>query len=155
MAHPLLLLATLVQVQQPAQQPAIARIVVTPANPTVEAQDTLRLQAQAEDAQGNPVPGARIRFISAGGRFEGVVEEDGLVRSGATGILPVTVLATVPGGQTLQQRVEVRMVPGPAGRVEIAHVVTKLLAGQRVHLVGASFSLNGDRREDRIVWRSS
>jgi hypothetical protein len=155
MAHPLLLLATLVQVQQPAQQPAIARIVVTPPNPTVEAQDTLRLQAQALDAQGNPVPGARIRFVSAGGRFEGVVEEDGLVRSGATGTLPVTVLATVPGSQPVQQRVEVRMVSGPAARVEIARTATKLLAGQRVHLVGASFSGHGDRRDDRIVWRSS
>jgi hypothetical protein len=155
MAHPLLLLATLVQVQQPAQPTPIARVVVTPANPTVEAQDTVRLQAQAVDARGNPIPGARIRFVSAGGRFEGVVDEDGLVRSGATGTLPVTVIATVPGTQPVQHRVEVRMVPGPAARVEVERAVEKLVAGQRVHLVGAAFSRHGDRREDRIVWRSS
>ena len=155
MAHPLLLLATLVQVQQPAQQTPIARVAVTPANPTVEAQDTLRLQAQALDAQGNPVPGARIRFIPAGGRFEGMVDEEGLVRSGATGTLPVTVLATAPGSQPVQQRVEVRMVPGAAARVEIARAADRLVVGQRVHLVATPFSRHGDRRDDRITWRSS
>jgi hypothetical protein len=155
MLHPVLLLATLVQVQQPPEQTPIARVVVTPANPTVEAQDTLRLKAQALDARGNPVAGARIRFVSAGGRFEAVLDEDGLVRSGATGTLPVTVIATVPGAQPVLERIEVRMVPGPATRIEIERAVDRLVAGQRVHLVGSAFSRHGDRREDRIAWRSS
>jgi hypothetical protein len=155
MLQPVLLLAALVQAQQPMDPAPIARIAVTPADPTVEAQDTLRLQAQALDAHGKPVAGARIRFVSAGGRFEGVVEEDGLVRSGATGTLPVTVIATVPGAQPLLQRIEVRMVPGRAARVEIERAFDRLVVGQRVHLGGTAFSRHGDRREDRIAWRSS
>jgi hypothetical protein len=160
MASSVLLLAALLQVpaQQPPQQlPAspIHRVVVTPAAPTVQAQDTLRLRAQALDAAGNPVPNARIRFVPAGGRFEGHVEEDGLVIAGSTGTLPVTVVATVPGTAPVLERVEVRMVPGPAARIEIERAVPKLVAGQRVHLVGTAFSIHNDPRADRVAWRSS
>src|SRR5690606_26457224 len=83
-----LALALLLQTQAPPQQlppSPIARLQVTPAAPVVDAQDTLRLSAQALDAHGQPVPGARVRFVPAGGRFEGDVTEDGLVRSGSTG----------------------------------------------------------------------
>ena len=98
-----LLLASLVQQgqaqpQQPALPPSpVARIEVTPANPTVFAQDTLRLRARALDANGNVVSAARIRFTGAGARFEGSVSDSGLITSGATGRLPVSVIATVPG----------------------------------------------------------
>ena len=48
----------------------VARIAVTPANPVVNAGDTLRLTAQALDANGQPVPGAVVRFRAQGGRLE-------------------------------------------------------------------------------------
>jgi hypothetical protein len=161
MSTSLLIIAALLQVpaqQQPQQQlppSPIDRVVVSPANPTVQAQDTLRLSARAIDADGRDVPNARIRFVPAGGRFEGYVEEDGLVRSGATGTLPVTIVATVPGTAPVLERVDVAMVPGPAASIELERALPKLVAGQRVQLLGTVLSADGDRRADRITWRSS
>jgi len=144
------------QAAQTAAPPSpIARLVVTPARPTVSAQDTLRLAAQALDAEGRPVAGARIRFLPAGGRFEGEVDSTGLVRSGSTGTLPVTVVAMVPGTKPVIERVEVAMVPGPAARVVVEPAVEKLVVGQRVRLAGTAYSAAGDRRTDRPAWRSS
>jgi hypothetical protein len=153
-----LLVAALLQVPAEQQQlPAspIARIVVSPDRPVVAAQDTLRLSARALDASGNVVPNARVRFVPAGGRFEGIVEEDGLVRSGATGTLPVTVVATVPGTRPVLERVEIAMVPGPAARLNLERALPKLVAGQRVQVLGTVLSVHGDRRDDRIIWPSS
>jgi len=161
MAHPILVIAAALQVAAPQQQAQqlppspIARIAVTPAQPTVVSQDTLRLTAQALDARGNPVENARVRFVPAGGRFEGTVDEDGLVRAGATGTLPVTVVALVPGTAPVTERIEVPMVAGPAASIRIENAATRLAAGQRLHLVGRSYSEHGDERDDRIVWRSS
>jgi hypothetical protein len=143
----------------PAQQlppSPIARVEVTPANPTVEAQDSIRLSARALDAQGNPIPGATIRFVGASnGRFEARVTEDGMFTSGAPGPMPVTVVATVPGTQPVVQTVQVSMVPAAAARVDLARSVTTLVVGQRFPLEASSFSRHGDPRADRIAWRSS
>lgn len=143
--------------QAPAQLPPspIQRVVVIPAEPRVDAQDTLRLRAVAEDAQGNAVPGAIIRFVSAGGRFEAVVAEDGLFTSGSTGTVPVSVVATVPGTQPVVRTFEVAMVPAPAARVELLRFTDTLLVGQRLPLEARSLSRHGDVRLDRIAWSSS
>jgi hypothetical protein len=134
----------------------IARLVVTPAQREVEAGDTLRLRAQALDASGRAVENATIRFVQAGARFEGIVDTTGLVTAGATGILPVTVVALVPGVKPVVERVEVRMVPGPAERIELAPGVQKLVVGQRIRLDARSFSAAGDERKgDAFTWRSS
>jgi hypothetical protein len=154
----LILSLTVVQQPAPAQElPAspIADIVVTPRAPVLSAGDSLRLDAQPRDGNGRPIEGAMVRFIAAGGRFEGTVDSTGLVRSGSTGTIPVTVVAMVPGTRPVIRRVEVRMVPGPAARVEISPVATRLLVGQRVRFTGASYSRDGDQRDDRIAWRSS
>ena len=105
--------ASMLQAQPPANG---ARLEVTPAEPGEIAQDTLRLRARVLGADGQPLTNAQVRFVGAGGVFEGRVTPDGLVMSGSTGTLPVTVVAQVPGQPTITQRVEVRMVPGPAGR---------------------------------------
>lgn len=95
----MLVVAALLQSVQPASaQPAPvqgARLIITPAEPMVVAEDTLRLQARVVDASGQPVPTAQIRFVAAGGVFEGRVDPDGLVRSGSTGTLPVTIVAQI------------------------------------------------------------
>src|SRR5262245_19342736 len=105
--------------QQPQQAaPAVARVVVTPNAPTVVAGDTLRLRAQALDAAGKVVPGANILFQATGGAFEAHIDSTGLVSSGAVGTLPVVVAAVVPGAKPVVQRVEVRMIPGPAARID-------------------------------------
>jgi hypothetical protein len=157
-----LLLASLIQQGQQAQQQQaalppspVARIEVTPANPTVNAQETLQLRARALDANGNVVSAARIRFTGAGARFEGSVSDSGLITSGATGRLPVSVIATVPGTAPKVERVEVAMVPGPAARIAFAKAPTRLVTGQRVHLMGTAYSRHNDARADRLTWRSS
>lgn len=150
--------AVLQQPGQPQQQgppSPIARVEVTPANPTVVAQDTLRLTARALDANGRPVPNATYRFVAAGGRFEGEVEPDGLVRSGSTGTLPVTVVAMVPGSRAVMERVAVRMVPGAAARIGVEPRVSRLVVGQRARLAATAFSAAGDRRGDAVEWGSS
>jgi hypothetical protein len=138
-----------------AQPPRAARLEISPADPVVVAEDTLRLSARVLDASGQPVPGATIRFIAAGGRFEGEVQPDGLVRSGSTGTLPVTVVAQMAGQPTITQRIEVRMVPGPAARITLDAAPTRLVSGQRIVLVPTVKSGAGDRRNDRVQWTSS
>ena len=138
-----------------AQPPRAAKLEISPANPVVVAEDTLRLTARVLDANGQPVPGANIRFIAAGGRFEGEVQPDGLVRSGSTGTLPVTVVAQMAGQPTITQRIEVRMVPGPAASIALDAAPTRLVSGQRMVLVPTVKSAAGDLRNDRVQWSSS
>lgn len=137
------------------QPPSAAKLEITPANPVVIAEDTLRLRARVVDANGQPVPGTTIRFIAAGGRFEGAIDADGLVRSGSTGTMPVTVVAQIAGQPTITQRIEVRMVPGPAATITLDDAPTRLVGGQRLVLVPTVRSAAGDRRDDRVQWSSS
>jgi hypothetical protein len=83
------------------------------------------------------------------------VTEAGMVRSGATGTLPITITARTTGTEPVVQRVEVKMVPGPAASIQIERTLNRMMPGQRVHLVGTAFSAHGDKRPDRVAWRSS
>jgi hypothetical protein len=144
--------------QQPTTLPPspIARLVVSPAAPVVVAGDTLRLVAQPLDAAGRVVPNVRVTFLRApSARFEGTVDSTGLVMSGSTGTIPVTIAAIAPGTKPVIEQVEVRMVAGPAARVELDQVPSKLVVGQQVALDGAAYSAGGDRRADRLTWSSS
>src|SRR5215217_4016515 len=158
------LVVAALQAQTPAQQQAaaqlppspITKLVVTPAKPVVVARDTLQLSAQALDASGKPVDNVRFRYIQSGGaRFEGRVDTTGLVRSGSTGTIPVTVVALVPGTRPVTEVVEVKMVPGPAAKVSIDAAPRKLVVSQQVVLSGTAYSEIGDQREDKLGWRSS
>jgi hypothetical protein len=150
------LLAALV-FQDPQQPPSpIKKLVVTPSPAVMTAQDTLRLQARALDANGQPVPDVVFRFLAAGSaRFEGRVDQDGLVRSGATGTLPVTVSAVLPNYAPYREVIEVRMVPAAAGRIELEQPVRKLLVGQEVQLAARVYSIHGEPRSDAIAWKTS
>jgi len=152
-----LALSALLTQQLPASQPSPrpARIVISPANPVVAAEDTLRLTARVLDQNGAELRGARVRFVPAGGRFEGDVDPTGLVQSGSTGTLPVTVVAQIDGFPPITERVEVQMVPGPAARITIASAPSRLVAGQRLRLDASAYSAAGDKRADRVQWRSS
>ena len=146
-----------------AQQPApampaspIARLVISPASPMVVAGDTLRLTAQALDASGQPLSGVRYTFLRApSARFEGTVDSTGLVSSGSTGTIPVTIAAILPGSKPVIEQVQVRMVPGPASRIELGAMPAKLVVGQQVSLEGIAYSAAGDKRGDRPAWKSS
>ncbi len=149
------------QVQTPqapaAQLPAspVAELVVTPSGALLAPGDTLRLRAEARDSAGRPMENVRIRWVAAGGRFEGGVDSTGLVTAGSTGTIPVAAVAIVPGSRPSVKRVEVKVMAGPAARIAIAPRVTKLVAGQRLRLTATAFSKDGDRRDDRPSWRSS
>jgi hypothetical protein len=138
-----------------AQSATTHRLVITPANRTMVAGDTLRLSGQLLDAAGRAVPNARVTFVSAGGHFEGSVDSTGLVRSGAVGTIPVTAVALVSGARPVVERFEVAMVPGPAARVDISPRPGRLLVGQRLRLGAEAYSGAGDLRADRIQWTSS
>ncbi len=134
----------------------IARLEVLPGTALqMPAEDTLRLSARALDANGQPVPDATIRFFRSGGRFEGTVDSLGLITSGSTGSLTISVIGRVAGTKSVVERVEVQMVPGPAARIALAPQVTRMVAGQRLRLTATSYSRAGDERDDKIAWKSS
>lgn len=160
--HALALMLALQQAPAPAPQRAtplppspIARIAVAPDVRTMTAGDTLRFSAQALDAEGRPVPGAVVRFVASGGRFEGRVDTLGLVEAGSTGTLGVTVIAQVPGTERVLERFEIRMLPGRTARVDLTPRVSRLVVGQSVILEARGYSASNDVRPDAPRWRSS
>lgn len=149
--------------QQPAAQPQsavppspIARIVITPAQRSVAVGDTLQLRAEPVDSSGKRVENAIVRFVKAGAHFESEVDSTGRVIAGATGIVPVSVVALVPGTRPVVERVEVRMVPGAAARVALTPATARLAVGQRIRFDAKVYSAAGDERTaDRVTWTSS
>ncbi len=144
--------------QTPAQAiagPEITSLQIFPRERAMQARDTMRLSVKAMDASGNEVPGAIIRVQRAGGYFEGNVDADGLIRSGSTGTLPIVVSATLPGRRPVIERLEIRMLPGPAQRIDVSTPVATLVVGQRMRYLASAFSESGDKREDRVLWTSS
>lgn len=136
--------------------PQIARIIVSPASRTVVAGDTLRLRAEARDAQGNVIPGVTFRYrLGGSARFEGRVDSLGLVTASSTAILPVTVTATLAGAAPKFEVIEIRTVPGPATRIAVTPANAKMVAGQRLRVTGRAFSATGDKRADRMTWKSA
>lgn len=147
--------ALLAAQQGEASAPAIARIVVMPVQKVVAAGDTLRLRAEARDADDRVIPGVQLRFGQQGAYFEGRLDADGLVTAGSTGILPAAVVAIVPGQAPKVERFEVRMVPGAPARIAISPAPSRLVPGQRIRLGAEVLSAIGDRRDDRVIWSSS
>lgn len=139
----------------PSAKPRIARLVVTPLRRVVNAGETLQLSAEARDEAGNVVDGVSFRFSQTGAYFEGSMSSSGLVTAGATGVLPAAVVAMRPGEQPVVERFDVRMVPGPAARIAITPAPARLVPGQRIRLSAEVTSAAGDRRDDRVQWRSS
>jgi hypothetical protein len=153
----LLPVVTFAQQAAPAARPAsrIARIVVSPVQKVVNAGDTLRLTAEARDADNNVIPGVQFRWNGTGARFEGRVDQTGLVTSGSTGTLPVAVVGILPGEAPMVERFEVKMVAGPAVRIAITPAPERLVPGQRIRLSGEVYSALDDRRSDKVTWSSS
>jgi hypothetical protein len=149
--YALLLLAQ----QQAATSSPIARVVVSPAARSVVVGDTLRLRAQAVDANGRPVSGAVIRFFPAAPSFEATVDTTGILVAGAPGTYPVAAVATVPGTKPAVERFTVTLLPGPTARLDVTPEVRRMLAGQRLPLAVQAYAPTGHLREDRIAWRSS
>jgi hypothetical protein len=64
-------------------------------------------------------------------------------------------VALVPGAKPFVRRMEVHIVAGPAASLAIGAGPVKLVAGQTIRLSAKSWSVDGDERDDRPVWKSS
>lgn len=155
-------LALAIVMQQGPQQPGqglppspVARVSISPAKRVLTVGDTMRIQAQAFDSAGKLLENAKVLVVQAGARFEGAVDSTGLVTAGAPGTLPIGIVVLVPGRKQYVERFDIRMVAGPADRIEIATRVTRLVVGQRLHLDASPFSKSGDKLSARISWKSS
>jgi hypothetical protein len=155
--HVALLVAILAPWSSAWGQPAaaVARLRISPTVREVAVGDSLRLTAEALDARGEVVAGARIRILPQGGWMQGSVDSLGWVRAGSPGTIPVTVSALTGQGRPVVERIDVRIVAGPAARVAITPTVTRLLAGQRLRLEATVRTATGDVREDAVAWSSS
>ena len=132
----------------------VARIVLATPRTTVAVNDSVRLDARALDAGGRPLTDAKIVFKSVG-PAQAQVDEDGWVRAGSVGDVPLIATAIVPGTKPYIEHLSVRVVPGPARRVEIAPAPARLVPRQRVQLAARVLSAEGDARGDAITWSSS
>jgi hypothetical protein len=65
------------------------------------------------------------------------------------------VAAIVPGSRPVVERIEMRMVPGPAAAIAVDPAVSRMVVGQRVQLDANVYSALGDERDDRAAWRTS
>ena len=142
----LLLLAAL-------QQATVAKVEITPTNAEIQVGQSVRLSARALDAQGNPVPGARLNWFSGGG--EGSVDSTGLVTAGYTGYVRVTAVASGSGGRPVFGQATVRVMPLPIARIDISPRPTRLAVGSRLTLRGTGYSVHNDIRRDPVAFSSS
>jgi hypothetical protein len=140
--------------QQQGATASVARVEVTPARPEVAAGDSLQLSARALDAAGKPVPDATIVFKPEG-LAAAQVDSTGLIRAGGVGEALVIVTAIAPGAKPIIQDVVVKLLPGPAKRIEIGSHPVRLVPGQRLSLEARVRSAEGDVRSDTVRWASS
>jgi hypothetical protein len=155
---PILLLSLALQ-QPPAQSappsaPPVARIVVTPSQPTVTVGDSVLLVGRAVDANGSPTE-ARILYNQGGYSFEGKVDRSGWVKAGAPGTVVATVSAVQAGRAPVVQRVEVKVVAGAPAKVAITPKITALVAGQSYPLTATGISRDGDNVLVPPTWKSA
>jgi hypothetical protein len=116
--------------------------------------DTVRFSAQALDANGRAVPGARIVFKGEG--EGGEIDSTGRLIAGTTGVMTAVIAALVDGRAPKVETFELRLAPGPATRVEVKSRIRTLAIGQRVTLDATAYSAAGDeRRTDAFTWKSS
>ena len=104
----------------------VARVVLATPNPSVAVGDSIRLEARALDAAGRPIPEAKI-VLHTVGPAQVAIGEDGWARAGSVGDVAFLATAIVPETKPYIERLSVRVVPGPARRVEIDPVPARLV----------------------------
>lgn len=152
---PLLGVATSSKLSAQATPSTVARIVISPAIRQVSAGDTVRFTAHALDASGNPVAGVRVRFNMLRGEG-GDIDSSGVLITGSTGVIAATASAIIPGQRPKIEPFEIRILAGPAARIEVVQQPTKLVVGQRLLLAAKSWSAqNDERRNEEFSFTSS
>src|SRR5688572_12658217 len=134
---------------------AVARIAISPATRQVSAGDTVRFTAQALTASGSPMAGVRVRFNMVRGEG-GEIDSTGVLITATPGVIAATASAIIPGQRPKIERFEVRILPGPAARVEVSPQPSKLGLGQRVVPAAKAWSAeNDERKDDQFPYPSS
>ena len=139
-------LSPLTAQHQPSPPPS-SRLEITPAKRELAVGDSLQLSARALDASGKPIPDATIIFKPEG-LAAATVDSTGLVRAGGIGDVLILVTALVPGAKPILEPLVLKVLPGPARRIEIAAHPARLVPGQRVPLAARVLSAEGDARAD-------
>jgi hypothetical protein len=134
----------------------VARIELTNRVQKLTAGDSVDLQARALDANGQPVPSARIFFSSRSDFGEGRVDSTGRVVASSVGKLPINVVAIVPGTKpVIDSSLVIVAVAGAASRIELDFKTLKLATGQQLRVSAVPFSKVNDRAHDRLRFTSS
>ena len=129
----------------------VGAVTVTPASDTVVAGDTLRLAAEAADANGHPVAGAEVDWASSD-TLVAVVDDAGLVTGVGAGEAEVTATAAGVTG-----RAALLVVAPVPTAVEVTPDTVALTAlGQTAHLAAEVHDQNGRVMEGvPVSWSSA
>jgi len=146
------LLLVLVQAQ-PQEPSPIAKVEVSPPTADVEVGQTLQLGVRVLDQSGKPVPNARVQWFDGGG--QGSIDSTGLLTAGYQGKILVTAVASVGSSKPTFGRATVFVKPEAASRVVLDRVPARLIAGTRLSLTGAAYSVHNDRRDDLLAFTTS
>jgi hypothetical protein len=141
---------------QPTAPSPIARLVITPETRILTVGDSVRVHASAVDADGRPVPGARITYVPLRDtRFEGRSDSTGLLVAGAPGTVGITVLASVPGTRTVVEQVRFTAKAAGPARLTVTPGTLRLVPGQATLLETEAAAADGAPVTGEVRWRSS
>src|SRR6266516_3343634 len=133
----------------PAPVP-VASVAVTPASATLQAGQTVQLAATPKDANGNPLSGRVVTWVSGNGAVA-TVNAGGLVTSGAAGSATITSRSE---GQSGTAAITVTAVP--VASVAVTPAATSLPTGGTVQLTAIPKDANGNPLTGRsVAWTSS
>jgi len=133
----------------PAPVP-VASVAVTPASATVQAGQTVQLAATPKDANGNPLSGRVVTWVS-GNSAVATVNAGGLVTSAAAGSATITATSE---GQSGTATITVTTVP--VASVAVTPAATSLPTGGTVQLTAIPKDANGTPLTGRsVAWTSS
>jgi hypothetical protein len=86
----------------------------------------------------------------------GEIDSNGVLITGSTGVIAAAASVVVPGQRPKVERFDIRILPGPATRIEVTPQPTKLVVGQRLSLTAKSWSAqNDERKNDDYAFSSS
>src|SRR6266516_3169254 len=133
----------------PAPVP-VASVAVTPPSATLQAGQTVQLAATPKDANGNPLSGRVVTWVSGNGAVA-TVNAGGLVTSGAAGSATITSRSE---GQSGTAAITVTAVP--VASVAVTPAATSLPTGGTVQLTAIPKDANGNPLTGRsVAWTSS
>ncbi len=135
----------------PASAP-VATVMVTPADLTLDAGQSLRLAVSLLDAQGAALQGRAVAW-SSDDASKVTVTADGVVRAVAVGTATVTAMAE---GRSATSRVLVRAAAGAVDHVALNAISETVIEGSSRQLTATAFDANNNVIAGRGVrWSSS